>query len=54
MGSHRVRHDRNDLAAVAVAADFWIAAIQTGVKWYFIVVLMHFREGILKTIIFFK
>ena len=34
--------------------DFLIGAILTGVRWYFTVVLMHFREGILKTIIFFK
>ena len=25
--------------------DFWIAAILTGVKWYLIVVLMHFSDN---------
>ena len=40
VGSHRVGYDWSDLAAAAAAADFWIAAILTGVKWYLIVVLI--------------
>ena len=41
-GSHRVGHDWSDLAAAAAAAaaDFWIAAILTGVKQYLIVILI--------------
>ena len=34
--------------------DFWIAAILISVRWYLIVVFMNIREGILKTIKFFK
>ena len=40
MGSHRVGHDWSDLAAAAAAADFLIAAILTGVRWYLIVALI--------------
>ena len=40
MGLHRVGHDWSDLAAAAAAADFLIAAILTGVRWYLIVALI--------------